>query len=908
MPPIVAADYPVGRFRARVITRAGVAPTGGLNFDHAIDTPGTQGVLNPITPTSIVTDVNQTPWLAWDAAGNNALFAAHPNNQWASRGFPFLFRCRTRFNIVDAMRVEYEIEFHVERPGTIYTFDVLLKRQIYANAYLASATDAVGLAVAVFRDGGGLPVAQKFSDWTRSTYFVTLETFPEVDPKPQQFRLMDRFIIFDDEELGWRDGWATLRRFGMNVQTVPPRENLYPALDPALYGDGIAHGTFRPAGDSVLPYGLDSSPTFYTDWAANNASGPTLAGVADRFRWFAISDEPHWYFTAEFNDLLASPTGLARYREFLQEQAPGGVPLTPADLGFATWADVLPENRSALCDTNLTNRRNWYWTARFLSYDSSLHHARSAQALAPYFPNAAVITNWNNYVCRWISPGPSGPNPSPPADLRAAMEHDYWEFARLGGGTATVKSDWFGDGDFFKWFWMAEQVAGVERRSGVPWIAYPIGVSTGSVRWGVKTKVFAAVSCGAKSLYYYLFGPEILFPGSCYSDRLDPGTGLPLSPPVLARLGEVHQVLADYEDVLFPGVAPRSRVAVLQPRSCQAHDYRPYTLTGLEGGGSFPLVIRDITNSEPNFFAAPWSAELYNLFFALLHQGIPAEIIEEDELCAGCLDQYRVVYITAEEIPTEGQEALVEWVRAGGHLVRTTLAGQRDRYSEPDYTLTDAIGVREADRAKAVVESAYGGTTNGDVDDGVSAVQSAWWGRGTLTAENGEVLATWDDDGSPAILKTRLGQGHVWSYLFYPGISYAHSQTGFTGEIRTGHSAVLREWIKWPVDAAAIAFSVSLVTERLNWRVLENEESWAVFLFNMIGANVAAEPVVIRPPFVVASIERVGSGPVTFEQNGAGPVFLTTPVTETELFILTAEAGTGEGRKPVRAGRGMARR
>jgi hypothetical protein len=915
MPPIVAADYPVGRFRARVITRNGVAPSGGLNFDHAIDTPGSSGVLNPVTPTSVVTDTNQTPWLEWDAADNNALFAAHPNNQWASRGFPFLIRCRTRFNIVDPMRVEYQIEFHVERAGTIYTFDVILKRQIYQNAYAASSTDAVGLCVAIDREAGtNLPRARKFSTYEQDEFFNTLETFPEVNPKPSRFWLMDRHIMFDDEVSGWQKGWSILRRFGMNVQTVQPRELVFPELDPATYGEGIAHGVFRPAGDvteAVLPYGYDASPTFYTDWGANTAAGFVTAGVEDRVRWFAISDEPHWYFTSDFIRLQGNAAGLARYRAWLQEQRPNGVPLTPADLGFATWAAVVPENRSALCDTNLTNRRNWYWSARFLSYESTRHHALSAQALMPHVPNAAVITNWNNYVCRWISPGPTGPNPSDPSHLRAAMFHDYWEFAREGGSNAIVKSDWFGDGDFFKWFWMAAQASSAARAGGIEWIAYPIGVSTGSRRWGMKTKIFAAVSCGAKQLYYYLFGPEILFPGSCYSNREDPASpGTPLSPPVLARIGEAHQVLGDYEDILFPGVPLRSEVALLAPRSCQAHDYRPYTLTGLEGGGAFPLTIRDITNSEPNFFAAPWSVELYNLWFALLHKGVHTELVDEDELTVGALGRYRVLYVTCEELPEEHTRAILDWVRAGGVLCRTTLAMQRDRYSEPLTTLTDAIGTREADRAKIVVDSAYGGTTNGNVDDGVSAAQSAWWGRGTFDSYEGEVLATWTDDGSPAILKQRLGRGTVFTFGWYPGISYAHSQDGtFADQIRQGHSTVLRNWIKLPVDEAAIAPAVSLVTDRLNWGVLENPDTWAVFLFNNRGAAVASEPVVVRPPFRVASILRVGTGAVTFEQVGAGPVTFSTQVAEAELLILTAEAGTTEGRKRVRAGsRGVGRR
>jgi hypothetical protein len=76
-------------------------------------------------------------------------------------------------------------------------------------------------------------------------------------------------------------------------------------------------------------------------------------------------------------------------------------------------------------------------------------------------------------------------------------------------------------------------------------------------------------------------------------------------------------------------------------------------------------------------------AEVFDLYLALQHANIPVEFIDEDDLSPQGLKPYRVLYVTEPNIPVEGQQGIVDWVRVGGTLATVSGAGQADRYDEP---------------------------------------------------------------------------------------------------------------------------------------------------------------------------------------------------------------------------------
>jgi hypothetical protein len=86
-------------------------------------------------------------------------------------------------------------------------------------------------------------------------------------------------------------------------------------------------------------------------------------------------------------------------------------------------------------------------------------------------------------------------------------------------------------------------------------------VSHGSV--ALLKKALALVGAGAKGFDWFEFGPEPLFPGNCWT-----AIGMhEKNHSMFHWIGEASRMIADAEDLLYPGVMPVSEVAILFPRS-----------------------------------------------------------------------------------------------------------------------------------------------------------------------------------------------------------------------------------------------------------------------------------------------------------------------------------------------------
>ena len=148
------------------------------------------------------------------------------------------------------------------------------------------------------------------------------------------------------------------------------------------------------------------------------------------------------------------------------------------------------------------------------------------------------------------------------------------------------------------------------------------------------------------------------------------------------------------EDVLWPGKPPRSQVAILAPRSAEMWDAKEIAV---------PNQIQDATNNDLNRATVDYMAEVFDLYLALQHANIAVEFIDEDDLSPQGLKPYRVLYVTEPNIPVEGQQGIVDWVRSGGTLCSVSGAGQGDRYDEPCDVLSQATGIQEQPRSRLLV-------------------------------------------------------------------------------------------------------------------------------------------------------------------------------------------------------------
>ena len=310
------------------------------------------------------------------------------------------------------------------------------------------------------------------------------------------------------------------------------------------------------------------------------------------------------------------------------------------------------------------------------------------------------------------------------------------------------------------------------------------------------------------------------------------------------------------EDVLWPGKPPRSEVGLLAPRSAEVWDAKEIAV---------PNQIQDATNNDLNRATVDYMAEVFDLYLALQHANIPVEFVDEDGLSPQGLKSYRVLYVTEPNIPAEGQQGLVDWVRAGGTLVTVSGAGQRDRYDEPCAVLSQATGIQEGRRSRLLIEDAR---TLKDMGKGAGKLGSFQAvGVRSVAAAPAENAAATFDDGTPAAIARVVGSGRAVHFAWMPGLSYWKSSGGTKDGLPVGFSESLRNWISWPVGLAQVSLPVKVNHPLVETPVLASPAGIGITLLNWNGESLPDVQVEVRTDRNVTGVESVRHGKLQFQST-----------------------------------------
>ncbi|HSU66772.1 MAG TPA: beta-galactosidase trimerization domain-containing protein, partial [Tepidisphaeraceae bacterium] len=155
----------------------------------------------------------------------------------------------------------------------------------------------------------------------------------------------------------------------------------------------------------------------------------------------------------------------------------------------------------------------------------------------------------------------------------------------------------------------------------------------------------------------------------------------------------------------------------------------------------------------------------------------PVDVVSEAQVEAGLLGSYKVCYLSGPNLTRAAAEKLADWVRDGGTLWLTAGAGARDEFDRPLPTLEQII---PAARARAIDVQPH--RTSGHYLDGLKALDEALptGGKGIEVLSVREALQPHADaevlcrfkDGSPALVRGRIGKGTVYASGFLPGLAY----------------------------------------------------------------------------------------------------------------------------------------
>jgi hypothetical protein len=682
--------------------------------------------------------------------------------------------------------------------------------------------------------------------------------------RPEKLIIVDRFIG-DGDFYNWKEGLDNLSKLGFNALLMDPNKSLRELLLKTEIKK-ITYAVYCPPGYAFDFDENTTSESAIKKWAKDIAKKYIDAGfdVKDMVL-FNLSDEPGWYFPSVFK-YLENEENLERFHSYLKSQG-----LKPRDFGYKSWEEVKPVGRS-VANSTLPLRKLYYWTCRFYPYVSHKFFARTTKALEEAFYEGLPITvNWNFFSGRYYFPGPFGNNPNRDSPDAAMGSHDWLEFGRERGSTCIWTEDWFGDNISYQWSFYCSKMKSSARKSNVIFGGYIIGRTAGD---GVVQKILTIFGHGGKVIKFYVFGPEYMFPGNCWSENLK----------VVRGIMRASSMVAKAEELMYPGKPLVSKVAILTPQSSLVWDQKE-----MEKAAG----IVDATNTNLNNATTTYMAEVYDIYLALMHSNIQTDFVDEyDLLDSKTMSDYKVLFITSPNLPEECIKGLIKWIEDGGIVVTTYGAITHDRYDEPTDKFYSYFNLKIDEPVHPRIIITWGKWKDSAIDNikiGDEIIKVAW-AKGKILSEpkNSEVIAKFSD-GSSAIIFIPKGKGGIFHMAFYPGLSYYLSaieanKNGFYG-LAYGFSSLIRELIKEPVKKANLKPFVSVSEAMIEAIPLFSDKGVVVTVLNWSGNNKEKVKFDVHFSEKIKEVESVERGKIEFIQN-KDYVSFEIPLNDADIILL----------------------
>lgn len=809
-------DVPNYRVRVRVMSVNGKVPISNQVFSLAL-------AGNPQSASFI--GAAWSPWVTSTRAGIEQALATYNN---ANNSF---WQVTTGLTVVPSMAAFPAIKIQVQSV-------------IEGDKPVTTPAELFGPSVGlILWEGGDKKIhIDTYTGHGRRVYDTVLKAafLPEKE-RPTKILFGERYIGSDDDALSWKEGIQRLCGLGFNA--------LYPVpahLTATVREAGVKKiwgAVYNPPG-----YAFNFTPQRHNEFVkfVQDQIAPSLAAgwKKEEIGFWVTSDEPGWYYPARYNEFNQDPNALAAFHQYLQAHG-----LQPVNLGKASWAEVKLIGRQQYQD--LSSRRLFYWSNRFVPWASARFFGEVTKTYEEVIrPQVPVLVNFNNFMGLAYQPGPVGNNDQS-SNLNAAMgQHDWLEFGRERGATAISTEDWFGDDMAPQWSFYASRLRAAAELGQVGMGALIIPRVSGQRPAGMAQKLLALVGNGAKTIQFFTYGPEYAFPGNCYSENL----------PVFKPLAHSMQLVAKAEDLLYPGKAKISPVAILTPQSSPLWDLEQYPA---------PPRIIDVTNPYMDAGRMGYMVEMHSLFLALQHSAVPVRFVDEQKLTEPDFLSTKVLYVTAPDLPMESAEAVLKWVHQGGTLVTVAGAAAFDRYHQLSSTVQQAMGI-VPDKALRMPAFQYADAQpNGELVFGHNPV-TVFGEREKIilkrSADSAPRTIASFSDGTPALTVSGVGQGRIMHFACYPGLSYRHSATSSTAGLPSGFSEGWRQLIVQPVHDAKATLPVRINQPLVEAPALYSSSGVAVTLLNWRGAPQEVQVTVItdRP---VRRLQSAELGTLRFRQT-----------------------------------------
>jgi len=388
----------------------------------------------------------------------------------------------------------------------------------------------------------------------------------------------------------------------------------------------------------------------------------------------------------------------------------------------------------------------------------------------------------------------------------------------------------------------------------------------------LRLKAYSALGQGAKSFFFWTFGPTFIGTENYWSDLRSEYDGI----------AKLSRALAKSENVLYPARPVRDPVAVLYS------------------------VSHDIWNTDdPAAFV-----EKRLLWHALRHLHVQPDFVREEDVAApGFLAKYKVLYVVDWCVSRRAGAAIDEWVRAGGGVVYLSAgAATRDEFYEPHLApFARAVWPDDA-AARLISERGHAYNERSDLP-GIKPLTTVTVNLGPTKSgapfrlpvlgcrQNLRpgvaatlLLATFDD-GAPAGAIVRHGRGRVVAFGFLPLLAYGQGANFKPTTLEEKWPDAPRALALLPLRAAGVVPAARSNVPVVETSLLTGPQGSVLVLANYTYRPIArlvvdlALPKGAKPPRRAVSTE---GRPVHLERTKRGGVRLTLPLDWTDIVVLDA--------------------
>jgi hypothetical protein len=545
--------------------------------------------------------------------------------------------------------------------------------------------------------------------------------------------------------------------------------------------------------------------------------------------------------------------------------------VAPGELGVRSLDEVVPiDDPSQLHERAKTGaaaaRRIFYYTARFRQRAGSQRLRRHSEALHAHFPRGVITTS-------------------------LVADHPYFSGTGLGMGMSLQNTAWGGWPLALDWFDLARTRAvdmiGIEDWMGLKYMYGPDYTWEGPQLMGFQAAIFrsgsagtlpimawitpsdettfllkasSALAQGAKHTFFWTYGPTAQSTENYWSDLRGAYDGV-------ARYA---RQLAAAETIIAPGTTRPTRVALLY--SISADLWQPF--------GYIHMLERRAT------------------YLALTHHQYLVDLLTEEDVAAGRLKGYDVLYVTDANIATQAGEAITRWVAEGGWLYGACGAGSRNEFDEPGRGLTSAFGIESAIRTTTQpgayhIRGALNGlayvdavTVDATSELGAAAQFGVLGARIRFTPTTGRTVGRFTG-GQPAAVVNRFGRGRAVYVGACPGLSYLKD----AGFVPTALAERYPETQRRLINAVAIARGATRLVELsapvVEAGVFDAPEGTALVLANFTYRPITKLTARVAVAREVQRVHSTAAGEVAFTLEDAPPTLRSEGYRKVAVFSVS---------------------